>query len=102
MDFLEGEGFTVLEASSADDGLVVLRDRSDVRVLFTDVHLPGSLDGIALAWIAAAEFDHVRLLVVSGRATPDPGTLPLGTVFLTKPYSPSTVVAHVHASMASG
>ena len=102
VDFLEEEGFTVVEARSADDGLAVLRGRADIRVLFTDVHVPGTLDGIALAWIAASEFGNVRLLVVSGRAAPGPGELPHGAVFLAKPYDASTVVGHVQDAIRSG
>ena len=54
VDLLEDEGFTVVEAGSGDEGLALLRTIPDIRVLFTDVHMPGSLDGLALARIAAA------------------------------------------------
>ena len=58
VDLLEDEGFTVLEAENADAALAVLRARLDVRVLFTDVDMPGTLNGFALARQAAAECPH--------------------------------------------
>ncbi len=100
VDLLEDEGFTVVEAGSGDEGLALLRTIPDIRVLFTDVHMPGSLDGLALARIAAAEYRHVRLLIVSGKATPASGALPEGARFLAKPYEVSTVIAHMHRAMA--
>ncbi len=98
-DMLQDEGFSVLEAGSGDEGLVLLRSHPDIMVLFTDVNLPGSLDGVALAWIAAEEHRHVRLLIVSGKAAPEPGTIPDGARFLPKPYDVSTVLAHLHEAM---
>ena len=100
VDLLEDEGFTVVEAGSGDEGLALLRTIPDIRVLFTDVHMPGSLDGLELARIAAAEYRHVRLVIVSGKATPTPGALPEGARFLAKPYEVSTVIAHMHRAMA--
>ena len=99
VDLLEDEGFKVIEAGSGDEGLVLLRAHPDIRVLFTDVHVPGSLDGLALAHIAAAEYRHVRLLIVSGRGVPEAHSLPEGASFFLKPYEVSTVIAHVHAGM---
>lgn len=68
---LEEAGFLVLEAANADVALQVLEVRSDqVHVLFTDVHMPGSMDGIALAELVHARWPYVRLLISSGYARP--------------------------------
>ncbi len=101
VEILEEEGFTVLEAGSGDEGLERLRERPDIRVLFTDVHMPGGLDGMALARIAAAEYGHVRLLIVSGKAVPEVGELPTGARFMTKPYNVAAIVAHIHHALQS-
>ena len=99
VDFLEDEGFRVIEAGSGDEGLARLRQEPEVKVLFTDVHMPGSLDGLELARIAASDFTHVKLLIVSGRAIPDAGNLPEGAHFMAKPYAASAVVAHVRRAV---
>ena len=99
VDFLNDEGFAVIEACSGDEGLTLLRQRPEVRVLFTDIHMPGSIDGLDLARIAATEFAHVRILVVSGKAAPHATTLPPGAHFMAKPYEVAAVLAHIHRAM---
>ena len=97
VDLLEDAGFAVLEATTGDEGLSMLRTRPDVRVLFTDVDMPGSLDGSALARAAAVDYPHVAVLIVSGKAAPRPGDLPPGARFIPKPYSSRVVVEHIRA-----
>ena len=99
VDFLSDEGFTVIEASSSDEGLALLRQRPEIRMLFTDIHMPGSMDGLVLARIAAADFAHVRILIVSGKAVPDARALPSGAHFMAKPYEVAAVVAHIHKAV---
>lgn len=66
-DELEEAGFRVLEAANADVALKVLEARFDeVQVLFTDVHVPGSMDGMELAEQVHIRWPHVRLLISSG------------------------------------
>lgn len=99
VDFLHEEGFLVIDAGSGDEGLVLLRNRPEVMVLFTDIHMPGSLNGLELARIAASDFKHVRLLIVSGRGVPNVTDLPPGAHFMAKPYEVSAVLAHIHEVM---
>ena len=99
-EILEDEGFVIIEASSGEEGLRWLRQRADIRVLFTDVHMPGALDGLALARMAAAEHCHVQVLIVSGRAAPEPGSMPDGARFMAKPYQAAAIVAHIHEVMS--
>src|ERR687898_2055622 len=77
VDELEEAGFHVLEAANADVALAVLEARSDeVQVLFTNVDMPGSMDGMALAEQVYQRWPHIRLLISSGYARPHPNQIP--------------------------
>ena len=84
-DGLEAAGFTVVEAPDAQEALDVLASRSDIGVLFTDVNMPGALDGLDLAELVHLRWPHIKLVVTSGkmleRTVPDDGR------FIPKPYS---------------
>jgi len=96
-DGLEEAGFEVMEAANADAALSVLDARSDeVQVLFTDVNMPGSMDGMALAAKVHAKWPHVRLLISSGYARPGPDEIPDDGRFVPKPYRADTIVRHIH------
>jgi two-component system, response regulator PdtaR len=99
-DELEEAGFQVLEAANADVALAVLEARSDeVQVLFTDVDIPGSMDGLALAKQVHSRWPHVLLLISSGYARPHPGEIPDHDQFVPKPYGAATLVRHIHEMM---
>lgn len=96
-DELEEAGFQVLEAANADVALKVLEARSDeVLVLFTDVHMPGSMDGMDLAEQVHTRWPHVQILISSGYARPEPHEIPDDGWFLPKPYHAATLVRHIH------
>jgi two-component system, response regulator PdtaR len=99
-DELEEAGFHVLEAANADVALAVLEVRSDeVQVLFTDIDMPGSMDGMALAEQVHRRWPHVLLLISSGYARPHPDEIPDHGHFVPKPYRAATVVGHIHQMM---
>jgi CheY-like chemotaxis protein len=85
-------GYRVLEAGSADEALRSLELNPDVRLLFTDVSMPGSMSGADLAYQVAGRWPGISIIVTSGRPRPDP--LPLGTRFHAKPYEPTNVLQH--------
>jgi two-component system, response regulator PdtaR len=96
-DELEEAGFHVLEAANADVAMAVLEARSDeVQVLFTDVHMPGSMDGMELAEQVHARWPHVRLLISSGYARPQPDEIPDAGRFVPKPYRAATIIRQIH------
>ena len=96
-EVLSEAGFTVVETESAEEALAVLQTRSDVRVLFTDVNMPGALDGLGLAQIVHEREPDVSILIGSGRIRPCPGELPPGVRFIAKPYAPSALTKAVCA-----
>jgi CheY-like chemotaxis protein len=92
VDLLEEAGFAVIEASNADEALAALHARPEVRVLFTDVDMPGSMDGFELARVTREHWPEVAVLVVSGKTTPGPDDLPPGGRFIAKPYQPERLI----------
>ena len=81
---LEESGFSIVEAQTADEAMVILRDDRSIAAVFSDVQMPGSMDGIALAqWLARA-CPNVMVLLTSGRTDPDKS---VGWRFIAKPYS---------------
>ena len=94
---LEDAGFTVLESTNAEEALRLLETRSDVQVLFTDVNMPGALDGLGLAQTVHERSPEVGILIGSGRIRPGVGELPPGTRFIAKPYAPAALTDAVRA-----
>ena len=95
VDMLEDAGFEVLEAGTADEAWNVLECRTDVGVLFTDVDMPGSMNGFDLAGRVAECWPHIRLVITSGRHWPQNESLPDNGQFVHKPYHMSQVMSAV-------
>jgi CheY-like chemotaxis protein len=81
---LEDAGFEVVEADCAQAALDILKARSDVGVLFTDVNMPGTLDGLELAGLVHELWPDIELVLTSGQALPKP--VPDDGRFVAKPY----------------
>ncbi len=95
-DALRDEGFEVMEAENAEQALGILEAHAaNFHVLFTDVHMPGPMNGLALAHCAARNWPWLSLLIASGRARPDLAALPSRSRFVIKPYSHDHVIGHI-------
>ena len=94
-EVLDEAGYCVLEAGDGDEALDVLASHGEVQLLFTDLNLPGSIDGLALAEIVHRRWPHIRLLVTSGRRRLSDGQIPDDGHFVAKPYQLSRLVAEV-------
>ena len=95
VQILEDAGFSVVEACNAHDALVILESRTDVRAVFTDFNMPGTLDGMRLARMVRGRWPPIHLIVTSGLTSPDTDDLPPNGRFILKPYSPAHVVATI-------
>ena len=95
IQILLDEGFTVLEAGDASEGLEVLDRNDDVRLVFTDISMPGDMDGLELARAVRDYRPDVAVLVTSGRAEPEEGDLPAGGKFLPKPYTAHSLMSMI-------
>lgn len=89
---LEDAGYQVVQASSADEALRMLDSNPGISAIFTDVVMPGSLDGAALAARVRDSHPHVTVIVTSGEPGYDPATLPAEVGFLPKPYTGHEVI----------
>jgi CheY-like chemotaxis protein len=95
VDIIEEAGFRVDAASSADEAIRVLEERRNVGVVFTDVHMPGSLNGLELARLVEQKWPGTGVIVTSGRAMKM--DVPRRAIFLAKPYSSSELVERMRA-----
>ena len=89
-DILEDEGFEVIEAATAAAALTILEKRDDVTAVFTDIDIPGGMNGLELAGIVHARWPHIALVVTSGVCRAD--NLPGDGVFIGKPYAAAAPV----------
>jgi two-component system, response regulator PdtaR len=90
-------GYEVLEAADSDQAIEILENRQDIRVVFTDIHMPGSIDGLKLAHAIRDRWPPVRIIATSGRQILRATDLPVGTVFFPKPYNPADITWTLHA-----
>ena len=95
VDVLEEAGFEVIEAPTADYAVLVLEKREDIRVVFTDVDMPGRLNGFQLARHVQDHHHRVRVIIGSGKCRPGPDDVAPGTIFLQKPYPLETLVREI-------
>ena len=100
VDALEEDGFDVLEASTGDYALTVLRKREDISAVVTDVEMPGEIDGFALANIARAMRPELAIVIISGRVEPGFGRIAPDARFLSKPFRPVRLVSMVRELIA--
>ena len=93
---LETAGFDVLEAGDADEAIAILSASNDIRLIFTDVHMPGSMDGLKLVHFVRDRWPPVKIVATSGRVRITDSDLPEGGRFLPKPYSAGEITATLH------
>jgi CheY-like chemotaxis protein len=92
VDMIRAAGFDPVEAANADEAILILESRLDITVVFTDIHMPGSMDGLKLAAAIRGRWPPIRIVATSGRAKVSEDELPLGSRFLPKPYSVGEIV----------
>ena len=104
-DYLRECGYRVHEAASADEAIAVLESRDvSVDIVFSDVIMPGSMDGFGLARWVRAHRPQVDVVLTSGidRSAEVAGMLCQGGPLLEKPYEPQNVVDRIKQLMARG
>ena len=100
---LRQAGFQVLDAEHGDAAFDLLTvSHPHIVLLFTDVHMPGELDGFALARKVAASWPHISIVVASGHAKPEPGWMPEKARFIAKPFSAELVYTHLQELLPDG
>lgn len=87
-EIVAGAGFDVVEAPNADEGMRILQAHSDIRLVVTDIEMPGSMDGLELACAVRHRWPSIDVVVTSGRWRPGSDELPDCGRFMPKPFSP--------------
>ena len=67
VEVVEEAGFIAIEARDADEAVILLESRTDIALLFTDINMPGSMDGLKLAHAVRDRWPPIKILVVSGK-----------------------------------
>jgi CheY-like chemotaxis protein len=80
-------GFTAVEAANADEAVAILESRSDIALLFTDIQMPGSMDGLRLAQIVHDRWPAIKIVLVSGRVELSERDRPVNSRFFQKPFA---------------
>jgi CheY-like chemotaxis protein len=93
VDVVEAAGFVPIEATNADDAVRILEARSDIRIVFTDIDMPGSMDGMKLAAAVRNRWPQIEIILTSGLYKVRMGELPPRSVFFPKPYNIPEVIA---------
>jgi CheY-like chemotaxis protein len=92
LEVLTDAGFEALEACGAGEAIRILEARPDIRLVFTDAEMPGTMDGVELVHYIRKRWPPVKLIVVSGKIESAPGQLPSGVKFFPKPYREASIV----------
>ncbi|MGV8856311.1 MAG: response regulator [Devosia sp.] len=100
-DELEHMGFTVLEAAHAAEAVEMLQTNSDIQIMFTDVDMPGGMDGLMLAAAVRDRWPPIKIIVTSGHRNVRMGDIPAESRFISKPYQARSVAAAINEMMAA-
>jgi CheY-like chemotaxis protein len=85
VEVIEGRGFEAIEASNADEAISILEQRNDIGLIFTDIDMPGSMDGVKLAHFVKDRWPPIKIIATSGHAKITANDLPQGVRFMPKP-----------------
>ena len=95
LDLVTHAGFTSVGAPGADEAIAILAARSDIRLVFTDIEMPGTMDGLKLAHYIRNRWPPINLIVASGRAILEESQLPSRSRFFSKPYDDNAIAQEI-------
>src|SRR6266850_4337937 len=93
VDIVEDAGFTAVEAVSADEALAILESRSDISLLFSDIQMPGTMDGLKLAHAVHDRWPSIKIILVSGQVRLSDIDKPAESRFFGKPLEVKQIIA---------
>jgi CheY-like chemotaxis protein len=96
VELVEAAGYRAVEASNADEAIAVLQARKDIRIVFTDINMPGSMDGLKLARAIRDRWPPIELILTSGHFDVPERDIPERGLFFPKPYRDEEIVAALH------
>jgi CheY-like chemotaxis protein len=93
VEMIDDAGFDVVGAGNADEAIAILEARPDIHVIFTDIQMPGSMDGLKLARFVRGRWPPIQIVATSGFVNVEKDDLPEGSRFLPKPYRSEQIAA---------
>jgi DNA-binding NtrC family response regulator len=102
VDIVEDAGFTAVEATNADQAISVLEARSDISLLFSDIQMPGSIDGLKLAHAVHERWPDIKIILVSGQINPSAEEKPENSRFFGKPIDSEQMIAELQDMIGKG
>src|ERR1700686_4176577 len=102
VDIVEDAGFTPIEAVNADEALAILESRSDIELLFTDIQMPGTMDGLRLAHAVHERWPSIKIILVSGKLVPTDAEKPVDSRFFGKPLEVKQMIAEMQKMIGQG
>ena len=102
VDIVEDAGFTAVEAVNADEALAILEARSDIALLFSDIQMPGSMDGLKLAHAVHERWPAIKIILVSGQVKLSDADKPADSLFFGKPLEVKQMIAELQAMVGKG
>jgi two-component sensor histidine kinase/CheY-like chemotaxis protein len=102
VDIVEDAGFRAVEAVNADQAISILESRSDISLLFTDIQMPGSMDGLKLAHAVHDRWPGIKIILVSGQVNPSEAERPTDSRFFGKPLSVEQMITELQAMVGAG
>ena len=102
VDIVEDAGFCPVEAVNADEAISILESRSDISLLFTDIQMPGSMDGLKLAHAVHDRWPSIKIILVSGQVQPSDAERPADSRFFGKPLGVEQMTAELQAMVGAG
>lgn len=92
VDIVRSAGFEAVAAGNADEAIAIIEADPNIHVVFTDVQMPGTMDGLKLARFIKDRWPPIKIVATSGRVKVDEKDLPEGSVFVPKPYRPAQII----------
>ena len=102
VDIVEDAGFCPVEAINADQAISILESRSDISLLFTDIQMPGTMDGLKLAHAVHDRWPTIKIILVSGQVSPSDADKPADSRFFGKPLSVEKMIGELQAMVGAG
>ncbi len=102
VDIVEDAGFVPIEAVNADEAIKVLESRDDIAVLFTDIQMPGTMDGLRLAHLVHTRWPHIKIILVSGQIAVSEADKPDDSKFFPKPLEIQQMVLELQEMVGKG
>jgi two-component sensor histidine kinase/CheY-like chemotaxis protein len=102
VDIVEDAGFCPVEAVNADEAISILESRSDISLLFTDIQMPGSIDGLRLAHAVHDRWPSIKIILVSGQEKPSKADRPANSRFFGKPLGVEQMITELQAMVGAG